>query len=89
MAITFTQYLNNETNIKFAANCVLGFHVEDYVSDREYLYALDKGGQAYRADAPLGTHSFDNNQRTWYPVNTVPNAAKFIGNYPAPKKIAR
>lgn len=87
--ITFKQYLNGETSIKFSEGLVLGFNVEDHVSKREYLYALDKGGQAYRADAPLGTDSFDNHQRTWYPVQTVPNCAKFIGNYAVPKRIVR
>lgn len=89
MAITFNQYLNGETQIKVSKGLVLGFRVADYVSNREYLYALDNGGQAYRCDAPLNTDNFDTHQRTWWPVQTIPNVAEFIGNYPAPKKIAK
>lgn len=86
--ITFKQYLNGETSIKHSEGLVLGFMVQDFVSDREYLYALDKGGRAYRCDAKLGTDNFDTNCRTWWNINTIPDSAEFIGNYKAPKNIA-
>jgi hypothetical protein len=90
MPITFRNYLNGDhPNIKHCDGLVLGWMVQDRASDLEYLYALDKGGQAYRCEAKLGSDDFDTRRRTWWPVNTVPNGAEYIGHYPPPRTIAK
>jgi hypothetical protein len=86
---TFAKYLSGETQIKFPEGLILGWLVEDRVSNLEYRYALDKGGQAYRSQAKLGSDDFDTIRRNWYPVTTIPNSAEFIGYYKAPKRIVR
>lgn len=89
MTITYKQYANGERpNLKHNDGLVLGWLVEDHVSDREYRYALDKSGRVVRSEAKLGATDFDTRQRTWWPVAAVPPCAEFIGHYRAPRRIA-
>ena len=90
MAITYKQYSDGKRpNLKHSDGLVLGWLVEDRVSDLEYRYALDKAGRVLRSEAKLGADDFDPRQRTWWPVSSVPPCAQFIGHYNPPRKIAK
>lgn len=86
--ITFNQYLNGKSAIKFSPNLVLGWLVE--AGDTEVHYALFFGGRVLRSDIinrfGANQDSFDFKGLKWTEVNEVPDEAEFIGNYKAPKQ---
>lgn len=84
MSITYSAFKAGKTKIQFSNKTVLGFLT---VSEGfETRYAVYESGAVLKS-CPVECHTPAANSfasRSWSQVNSVPDDAEFIGNYPMP-----
>lgn len=84
--MTYQDFIDGGTNIKFAPKLVLGFHVEHYNTGKETRYALYEDGRIYQSETRDFSHNFAIKGEKWTQIVNIPLYAEFIGNYPMPVK---
>lgn len=81
---SFTQGLL--LNLKFSTGLVLGWMTTDGSAQTETRYALYANGRILQSEpVPMfgpGCHDFAPKGRKWLKVQSIPESAEFIGNYP-------
>lgn len=75
-------------NFRFASGLVFGWLVKDPTTQTEVRYAQYKDGRVFRSQPvkmwTTEAMEFSTKGREWTKVETVPEDAEFIGNYPPP-----